>query len=569
MAIWNVAPGATLDAHQAPRALHDLARRLEADPVKAWEWIDRLQTQAERVAAGERVRGVVPTPAAIATRMAELLLEAHPPGRVLRVLDAGCGHGRLLVAVARVASERGLSVDCAGVDVDADAARWTQALAPLVRAGAGTAVTAWRVHAADFLSASGGGADCDAIIANPPYVPLRALGAAARSRLTAGAGECGTGDMAALFVARILGRLRSEGRMVVIVPNKLLVTGYAARLRKQLLDTACLETLWDLSDRRVFPGHGAYPVVLVARRTAAAPGHETQVLGADGAGRARWPQRVLAELPDQVIPAGMPTDLLPIVRTVLAEPRLRDRATVHCGIAASGFGRAIGHGAARILTAADVGRFRVAPARPFAPERAGIEAHKLARFDAPKIVVPGMFRRLCAAYDASGALLGRVYFMPLCGTTATEREAYRCAALALLNSRLYAVLYAALFGAVAQSGGYLRLNAPYLRALPWPARPAPRDLVELVPGLECGADPELEARLDDAVEDWFGLQADARTVLERLARNFPPSALVPDKIPRHGSNHASGASAASSATTSKKTSSSDARRRNFVGMDVA
>jgi hypothetical protein len=257
------------------------------------------------------------------------------------------------------------------------------------------------------------------------------------------------------------------------------------------------------------------------------------------------------------------------VCAVLASPRFGDRATVHCGIAASGFGRAIGHGTERILTAADVHRFRIATPRLFAPDQVGIDAQHLERFRSPKIVVPGMFRRLGAAYDASGSVLGRVYFMPLRGATSEAREEYRCAALGLLNSRLYAVLYAALFGAVSQSGGYLRLNAPYLRALPWPAAPPPGALLELVPQLERSADPRLEACLDDAVEDWFGLPAAARTVLERLARNFPLPACGPDTQADLASNSASATIGMTSVTNCIKSSSTGVLGRNFVGMDVA
>jgi hypothetical protein len=70
-------------------------------------------------------------------------------------------------------AERRLHGDCRGIEIDAAAARWAQALEPLVRAGAGAALGEWSVRRAD-LAVNGAAETFDAI-ANPPYVAWRTL----------------------------------------------------------------------------------------------------------------------------------------------------------------------------------------------------------------------------------------------------------------------------------------------------------------------------------------------------------------------------------------------------------
>jgi methylase of polypeptide subunit release factors len=535
MAFWNAASGGRIpDTERLPgRALEELAPRLAARPRAAWEWVERLQETRVVPATGARARqrGAVATPAPIAARMARALLRGVPRGTEWRVLDAGCGSGRLLAAVLRAATTTGVRVACEGVEVDAAAARWAAALEPVVRAGARATLLRWSVRCADFLLENRDGAPFDAVIANPPYVPWRDLDASYRARLVAH-GAPARGDLSALFVGALLDRLAPGGRLCVIVPNKLLAAGYAAALRRRLAAETCVEEIWDLSGERVFPGHGSYPVVLVLRRAAAAGRHRVAVREADGRVRARLPQRLWRELPDGIVPLAMPAELLPLGLELLAGKHLGDAVEVRCGIATSGFGRAVGAGPERIIRSGDIRPFGLAGAARFSPVRAGISRQTVRRQRVPKVVVPGMFRRLCAAYEGEGRLVGRVYYVPITGATAAERARHRAALLALLNSRLYALLYAGLFGAVSQSGGYTRLNGPYLRCLPWPRRPPGEELEAVVRAMEAATDAAARTgarqRLDETVESWFEIAPGQRTILARLAEALPDPAKVPD-----------------------------------------
>jgi len=553
MAIWNAA------TRPAARGLRDLAARLESSPTAAWDWIERLQT-ARGAASGPlpRARGAVATPLWVAARMAERALERAPRRRALRVLDAGCGDGRLLVAVARAAAGRGSHVDCDGIELDPAAARWAQGLEPLVRAGAGAAVGRWRVRCSDFL-ASAATADLDVAIANPPYVAWRDLDAATRTALR---GEPRS-DLALVFVERLLDRLRPGGTLVAIVPNKLLVARYAAQARRRWRDDFAVNEIWDLSHAGVFGAHAAYPVVVVMRRARPGLRAPVRVLDAAGTTRSTMARRVWAATPDALVPLDMDPRLAAIAARMAEGDRLGDHVHFACGLASSGFARGVGSGSDRILRARDVAAFHVADGTPFDARRAGVARAAVTRQRVRKLVVPGMFRRLCAAYDAQARVVGRVYW------TAPRDDGQRTLLLALLNSRLFALLYAGWFGAGAQSGGWLRANAPCLAALPWPRRTADPVLVALVARLERRVTAADRARLDAAVESLFELRPNERAHVGALARNLPAPDADPDA--RAIASGVGGAAAldVDSATACAQARSRPRRGPSRVGMDVA
>jgi len=295
-------------------------------------------------------------------------------------------------------------------------------------------------------------------------------------------------------------------------------------LRERLRDECVLEEVWDLSAEGVFPGRCAYPVVLVARRRSPAAAHVVRLLGADGEERGAWPRRAWLAAPDALVPLAADSQLGSLAAAMFHGPRLGEHARFRCGIAISGFGRAVGRGPDRILRARDVGAFHTGGGCAFDARDAGIAVATSRRQQVTKILVPGMFRRLCASFDARARLLGRVYYTPV-----NARDPRRTLLLALLNSRLYAVLYAGMFAGGAQSGGWLRANSPCLAALPWPSRQPDAALATCVRKLERGDDAVIRARLDRLVEDLFGLDTAQRAAVACLARNLP---VAPAAAPR-------------------------------------
>lgn len=502
------------DSGTPAQAISDLLGRHGASPETLWSWIDRLQeAQGDERRGATTCLGAVQTPHSVAQLMARRLLRFPRRQRSLHVLDAGCGSGRLLTASVREAASRGLDVHCEGVEADAAAAGWAGHLEPMLQAASVGHLRSWNVVHADFLLGHEPRVLFDAFIANPPYVPARSLQSVYRQRLRRRYPTAARSDLSALFLERMLQLLRPGGRFCVIVPNKLLAADYAASLRRRLFEETEVEEIWDLAGSSVFPGHAAYPVVLVACRRRPRAQHRVCLLRADGSLRARWSQRALLELPQHVVPLELPEAAQPLLRSLLRGRRLGDVVSLGCGIATSGFHRAVGRGNDRILCSGDIAPFRIRKRQRFAADEVALTRRSRLRQQVPKVVIPGMFRRMHAAFDSEGDLLGRVYFVPV----EPEDRSRRFLLLAMLNSRLYDVLYRGLFGAVAQSGGYLRLNAPYLRRLPWPEGPIPPELARAVQSLEAGSRRKVaQEKLDRAVEDLFALSPRQRQILRRL-----------------------------------------------------
>ena len=359
----------------------------------------------------------------------------------------------------------------------------------------------WKIHCEDFLLQKTT-QRYDLIISNPPYVALRSLSEPVRRQLR-DRYDCGRGDLAALFVNSMLDRLAVGGRLCAIVPNKLLVATYATALRRRLLSDFQLREVHDLSRQQTFPGVGAYPVILVVDRVPAR--RSITVFGDQQERQGTWEPKDVQQLPGALFPLGLPPVLIRMVNRLRQRGTMADAVSIGCGIAVSGFGRAVGSGRHKILLSGDVAPFSIRRRRTFHPAAAGIPMARLARQRVEKIVVPGMFQELCAARSCSTDLLGRVYFIPLGDSGAADSRQQASLLLALLNSRLFRVLYRGLFEGVAQAGGWLRLNGPYLASLPWPRRAPSAELVEIVDALEAAGSADIPERLDILVAQLFAL----------------------------------------------------------------
>jgi hypothetical protein len=411
----------------------------------------------------------------------------------LRVLDPACGAGYFLTAAVDALAAALAEVDPArgpaaawraraagcvyGADSDPvalDLTRYSLAL----QGGAACADAARLTEGDALADLPDGWAGFDAVVGNPPYVGRRAVAPAQKARY-AGRYRAARGqyDLSTLFMERGLGLLRPDGRLGYIVPNKFMAAEYGAPLRALLAREATLLRLDDVSSDGVFAGAAAYPVILVLRRAAPPPGGSLALGGGPTPG-AMALQAEYCGLSGGVWPAGATPALLALAGRMARAPGRAPARAIRCGIARGGVARsAIGEAAykrlppseqaeyAPFLQAQDVGAYAVDRARPARYlRRDAAPAGQNAAFAAPKVIVPGVTRRLRAAYTAGGEALGRVYFM---AEGATGYDPFYL--LALLNSRALAWYYGFLYWPVHLSGGYLRVNAPYLARLPLPA----------------------------------------------------------------------------------------------------
>ena len=145
-----------------------------------------------------------------------------------------------------------------------------QAVTPPVGPSAGRPLH-WQIEYPErFLDASGtplaeGG--FDAVIGNPPYVRIQALGRDVAEYCRARY-ETATGAFDAFvpFIERGVSLLRPRGRLGFIVPSAFLKLEYGARLRARLAERSLIEEIIDFGHAQVFEGATNYTCIVVLER---------------------------------------------------------------------------------------------------------------------------------------------------------------------------------------------------------------------------------------------------------------------------------------------------------------
>ncbi len=432
-----------------------------------------------------KATGVYYTPPEVVRLMVELTLGPHRScaGSAPSILDMACGAGEFLLEAYRfqcnrygAAAARG---SVRGVDIDSEAV--ASARRRMCEVDRGFPETNIRVGDALEGELLSGGA-FDAIVGNPPYVNIRQLAKATspermewlRERYCTARGNF---DLYVLFIERAIELLKPGGRCGLIVPNKWATLDYARPCRELLLSDTTIEQVIDLSGERVFAGASVYPQVLIFRKQAASAGHTILVrdFGCPASGGISQGQLSAESI---LLSASMD------VESRVATLPLSEMATLACGTAGYSAqkiarrlvdrgdeGHADANDLADFVTSGNIDRYAIRLgrvrylnrdyARPKLPlEIVELTSAKRRLFQAKKIVVAGMSRRLEAAWDERGLALGVQVF------AASDFRVDPFYLLALLNSKLLSYLFATRYAAKRLSGGYLAVNKGQLARLP-------------------------------------------------------------------------------------------------------
>ena len=240
----------------------------------------RQCAKATTASQRRKAMGAHYTPSRLADYLADRLVAQieYRSERPLRVLDPACGDGVLLQALLGALQSAGILRECEAVGVEAE---------PLVIPRASAALTAFegvlsQVIPADFLDLSSrrtgqgelweSGAvrsdfdrTFDIIIANPPYVRTRVLGAEKAQRLAARYGLTGRVDLYHAFLVAATETLRPGGLMGIITSNRFLSTRGAAGIRRYLAAHYDIEEVIDLGDTKLFDA-AVLPAIFIGRR---------------------------------------------------------------------------------------------------------------------------------------------------------------------------------------------------------------------------------------------------------------------------------------------------------------
>jgi len=211
--------------------------------------------------------GATYTPLGLAGAVAGRLLDNLPSLGKLRILDPGCGDGTLTDALlSRLPAER--LTDAKVICIDTNKPALAAARARLEASYPEVTFTFLETDFIDYaLAAEACSMHFDLIIANPPYVRIQALDEALREKIRKGYGLTGRTDLAFAFILAILRLLHPDGKAGIITSNRLLSTGAGKPVRSVLLESACLEEIWDLGDSRLFDAAVLPAVIFFGRRS--------------------------------------------------------------------------------------------------------------------------------------------------------------------------------------------------------------------------------------------------------------------------------------------------------------
>ena len=207
------------------------------------------------------MKGFVPTPNKIVDLMVSRLFREKPPSPASLVLDPGCGTGTFIEGILRWCEKRNLSVPrIIGIESHPDRAR--EARAKFV------ARKRVEIREEDFLAKSGD-ERFDFIVGNPPYVPITGLSEREKSsyRRTFSTAQ-GRFDLYILFFEQAVSKLKPNGRLTFITPEKFLYVETAAALRR-LLARVQVEQI-QLLNEDTFGDLVTYPTITTVRNVASA-----------------------------------------------------------------------------------------------------------------------------------------------------------------------------------------------------------------------------------------------------------------------------------------------------------
>lgn len=208
------------------------------------------------------MKGQVPTPGALADKMATKLFEDLPPKEGDEILYPGCGTGPFIAAVDSYCTENSLPVPTGvGVELDPD---------HLAEARDRHADRNVSLVKRDFLMDVSDLGKFKYIIGNPPYVPIEELQESEKGRYRARFETAeGRFDLYVLFFEQALNLLKKDGRLVFITPEKFEYTETTEQLR-MILSSCHVEEIEHV-DEDSFGDLVTYPTITTVRKKEPGP----------------------------------------------------------------------------------------------------------------------------------------------------------------------------------------------------------------------------------------------------------------------------------------------------------
>lgn len=118
----------------------------------------------------------------------------------------------------------------------------------------------WKLYFSNVFIENGG---FDIVIANPPYVENKKIGASEKARhRDSYYSAYKLYDLSILFIEKSIDLLKKDGFMIFITTNKFLASDYGIKIRELLMKKVSIKQLLDVSYIRVFKESAAFPVII-------------------------------------------------------------------------------------------------------------------------------------------------------------------------------------------------------------------------------------------------------------------------------------------------------------------
>lgn len=316
----------------------------------------------------------------------------------------------------------------------------------------------------------------DIVIGNPPYVSNKLISTNQKKYYKDNYSTAvGQFDLSVLFMEQGIKLLKNGGVLTYITSNKFMAADYGLKLRQYLVNSCEVCEIVDVSTLKSFKNTSVYPVILSVKNNSPTRQSVTRVYNISSWEELAKAQPVLAGRKvftgnnRFIMTTRLNNEILPIIRRIEETEQRIPENKIHCGIAISGFGQWVKK--ENQITANQMKNY-------YPLIQAGhITTYSISSDDfidvtccncqkwlsvkGPKLVIPGIARKLTAAVDFEDKLLGRVYFIR---QGDTDYDLYYLAAL--FNSYLLNFYYSILYWPIHLEGGYLRFNSTYLANLP-------------------------------------------------------------------------------------------------------
>ena len=213
------------------------------------------------------------TPVILANFVAEkIIAAARPLKKKVRILDPAIGDGELIISLLETLKQYPLEIEVYGFDTNLESIKIaTKRISKLfpnaildIRCADFLQQCLWNINPrySGNLFEQSNLPLVDLLIANPPYVRTRVLGAKQSQQLSKRFGLKGKVDLYQAFLLAISAVLSPEGIAGVIVSNRFMTTKGAGNLREALKKQYNIKTIWDLGDTKLFEA-AVLPAILL------------------------------------------------------------------------------------------------------------------------------------------------------------------------------------------------------------------------------------------------------------------------------------------------------------------